>query len=151
MLFKFLISKDKTDYGLESDFSKLLGCKLIECTDLLVQDLIEIDKENKFITSQLKGLSFAYGSFTSNVRVLVRLYMKNYIRHLYGNDTLFNYGIFKNGNGKYILVYYRKHLRDIIGMVEFDRARDFLEKMRAMKIKEPTIRIVAIVSDDGQD
>lgn len=151
MLLKCFIGKDKTDYGLESDFSKVLGCELIECADLLVKDLIEIDKENKFITSQLKGLSFAYGSFTSNVRLWVRLYLKNYIRHLYGNDTHFNYGIFKNGNGKYILAYYRKHLRDISGMVEFDIAIDFLEKMRAMKIKEPRIRIVAMVSDDEQD
>ncbi len=77
--------------------------------------------------------------------------MKNYIRHLYGNDTQFNYDIFKNGNGKYIFAYYRKHLRDISGMVEFDNAIGFLEKMRAMKIKEPRIRIVAMVSDDGQD
>lgn len=148
MLFKFFIGKDKTDYGLESGFSKVLGCELIECSDLLVTDLIEIDKENKFITSQLKGLSFAYGSFTYNMRLWVRLYMKNYIRHLYGKDTQFNYGIFKNGNGKYILAYYRKHLRDISGMVEFDNAIDFLEKMRAMKIKEPIIRIVAMVSDE---
>lgn len=151
MLLKCFIGKDKTDYGLESDFSQLLGCKLIECADLLVKDLIEIDKENKFITSQLKGLSFAYGNLTSNVCLWVRLYIKNYINHLYGNDTQFNYGIFKNGNSKYILAYYRKHLRDIRGMVEFDNAIDFLEKMRAMKIKEPIIRIVAMVSDDGQD
>lgn len=151
MLLKCFIGKDKTDYGLESDFSKVLGCELIECAGLLVKDLIEIDIENKFITSQLKGLSFPYGSFTSNVCLWVRLYAKNYIRHLYGNDTQFNYGIFKNGNGKYILAYYRKHLRDISGMVEFDSAIDFLEKMRAMKIKEPIIRIVAIVSDYGQD
>lgn len=151
MLFKFFIGKDKTDYGLESDFSKVLGCELIECADLLAQDLIEIDKENKFITSQLKGLSFAYGSFTFNVRLWVRLYIKKYIKHLYGNHTQFNYGIFKNGNGKYILAYYRSRLRDISGMVEFDDAIDFLEKMRAMKIKEPIIRIVAMASDDGQD
>ena len=149
MFFKFFIGKDKTDYGLESDFSKVLGCELIECADLLAKDLIGIDKENKFITSQLKGLSFAYGSITSNVCLWVRLYIKNYIRHLYGNDTQFNYGIFKNGDSKYILAYYRKHLRGISGMVEFDSAIDFLEKMRAMKIKEPTIRIVAMVSDDG--
>lgn len=149
MLFKCFIGKDKTDYGLESDFSKVLGCELIECADLLVKALIEIDKENKFITSQLKGLSFAYGSFTTNVRAWVILYMKNYIRHLYGNDKQFNYGIFKNGNGKYILAYYRPRLRDISGMVEFDNAIEFLEKMRAMKIKEPIIRIAAMVSDDG--
>ncbi len=36
-------------------------------------------------------------------------------------------------------------------MVEFDNAIDFLEKMRAMKIKEPKIRIVAMVRDDEQD
>ncbi|GAA7926973.1 hypothetical protein HpBT060_15140 [Helicobacter pylori] len=54
--------------------------------------------------------------------------MKNYIRHLYGNDTQFNYGVFKNGNGKYILAYYRKHLRNISGMAEFDSAIDFLER-----------------------
>lgn len=148
MLFKCFIGKDKTDYGLESNFSKVLGCELVECADLLAKDLIEIDKENQFITSQLKGLSFAHGSFTSNMCLWIRLYMKNYIRHLYGNDTQFNYGIFKNGNGKYILAYYRKHIRDISGRVEFDSAIDFLEKMRAMKIKEPTIKIVAIVSDD---
>ena len=151
MLFKCFIGKDKTDYGLESDFSKVLGCELIECAELLVNDLIEIDKGNKFITSQLKGLSFAYGSFATNVRLWVRLYVKNYVNHLYGNDTQFNYGIFKNGNGKYILAYYRSHLRDISGMVEFDDAIDFLEKMRAMKIKEPIIRIVAMVSDYGKD
>ncbi|EMR59737.1 hypothetical protein HPCPY1662_1544 [Helicobacter pylori CPY1662] len=37
-------------------------------------------------------------------------------------------------------------------MVEFDNAIDnaidFLEKMRAMKIKEPIIKIAAMVSDD---
>ncbi|RVY24943.1 hypothetical protein, partial [Helicobacter pylori] len=59
------------------------------------------------------------------------------IKHLYGSDREFRYGIFKNGNCKYILAYYRKRLRDIKGMVEFDDAIDFLEKMRAMKIKEP--------------
>lgn len=117
---------DKTDYGLEIDFFKLLGCKLIECADLLVKGLTEIDKENKFIT-------------------------KNYIRHLYGDDTQFNYGIFKNGNGKYILAYHRKHLRDISGIVEFDDTIEFLERMRAMKIKEQRIRAVALVSDDEQD
>lgn len=151
MVLKCFIRKDKKDYGLESDFYKVFCCELIECADLLVKDLIGIDKENKFITSQLKGLSFVYGSFTANVRLWLRLYMKNYIRHLYGNDTLFNYGIFKNGNGKYILAYYRKHLRDISGMVEFEDAIDFLEKMRAMEIKEPTIRIAAMLSDDEQD
>lgn len=151
MRLKCFIGKDKTDCGLESDFYKVLGCKLIKCTDLLVKDLIEIDKESNFITSQLKGLPFVYGSFITNVRLWVRLYIKNYIRHLYGDDTQFHYGIFKNGNGKYILAYYRKHLRDISGMVEFDDAIDFLEKMRAMGIKEPIIRIVAMVSDDGQD
>lgn len=129
----------------------MLGCELVECPDLLVKDLIEIDKENKFITSRLKGLSFAYGSFTTNGSLWVGLYMKNYIRRLYGNDKQFNYGIFKNGDGKYILAYYRKHLRDISGIVEFDSAIDFLEKMRAMKIKEPIIRIVAIMSHDEQD
>ncbi|MCQ2923136.1 hypothetical protein JT090_03920 [Helicobacter pylori] len=67
----------------------------------------------------------------------LRTYIVNYIKHLYGSDREFNYGIFKNGNCKYILAYYRKHLRDIKGMVEFDDAIDFLEKMRAMKIKEP--------------
>lgn len=36
-------------------------------------------------------------------------------------------------------------------MVEFEDTIDFLEKMRAMKIKEPRIRLVAMVSDDGQD
>ncbi len=36
-------------------------------------------------------------------------------------------------------------------MVEFHDAIDFLEKMRAMKIKEQIIRIVAMVSDDEQD
>ena len=125
MLFKCFIGKDKTDYGLESDFSKVLGCELIECHDLLVKDLIEIDKENKFIMSHLKGLSFAYGSFTTNARLLITGYMRNYIRHLYGDDTQFNYGIFKNGDGKYILAHYRKHLRNIGGMVEFDNAIDF--------------------------
>lgn len=54
-----------------------------------------------------------------------------------GSDRECNYGIFKNGNCKYILAYYRKLLRDIKAMVEFDDANDFLEKMRAMKIKEP--------------
>ena len=102
------------------------------------RDLIEIGKENKPITSQLKGLLFAYGSFTSNGR-------------LYGNDTQFSYGIFKNVNGKYILGYYRSRLRGISGMVEFDSLIDFLGTMRAMKIKEPIKRIAALVSDDGQD
>ncbi len=33
-------------------------------------------------------------------------------------------------------------------MVEFDDALDFLKKMRAMKIKEPKITLVAMVSSD---
>ncbi len=33
-------------------------------------------------------------------------------------------------------------------MVEFDDALDFLEKMRAMKIKEPRITLIPIVSND---
>lgn len=148
MLFKCFIGRDKKDYGLDSDFSEVLGCELIECKDLLAQDLIEIDKENKFITSQLKGLSFVYGGFTYNVGLWLSLYIKNYIRYLYGNDRDFNYGIFKNGNCKYILAYYRKHLRDIKGMVEFDDANDFLEKMRAMKIKAPKIELRAIIVID---
>ncbi|WP_305869737.1 hypothetical protein [Helicobacter pylori] len=134
MLFKCFTGRDKkNDYGLDCDFSNVLGCELIECNDLMVKDLIEIDKENKFITSQLKGMSFCYGSFNCNVGLWLKLYIKNYIRHLYGSDREFNYGIFKNGNCSYILAYYLKHLRDIKGMVEFDDAIDFLEKMRAMK------------------
>ncbi|RVY23857.1 hypothetical protein ECC11_02950 [Helicobacter pylori] len=46
---------------------------------------------------------------------------------------------------------HRKHLRDISGMVDFDDALDFLEKMRAMKIKEPRITLMAMVSNDEQD
>ncbi|GAA7464420.1 hypothetical protein ID1059_08090 [Helicobacter pylori] len=42
----------------------------------------------------------------------------------------------------------RKDLRDISGMVEFDNAIDFLEKMRALKIQEPRIRIVAMLGDN---
>lgn len=149
MLFKCFIGRGtKNDYGLDSDFSEVLGCQLIECKELLATDLIEIDKENQFITSQLKGLSFGYGSFAYNVKLWITLYIKNYIRHLYGNVREFNYGIFKNGNCKYILAYYRKHLRDIKGMVEFDDANDFLEQMRAMKIKEPKIIISAHVEHD---
>ncbi|AHZ27975.1 hypothetical protein EG66_02100 [Helicobacter pylori] len=74
--------------------------------------------------------------------------MKNYIRHLYGNSREFNYGIFKNENTKYIFAYYRKHLRDISGMIEFDDAIDFLEEMRAMKIKAPKIELRAIIATD---
>lgn len=152
MPFKCFIGRDKkNDYGLDCDFSRVFGCELIECNSLLAQDLIKIDKENKFITSQLKGLSFLYGSFAYNVGIWANLYIKSYIRHLYGNDREFNYGVFKNGNGKYILSYYRKHLRDIKGMVEFEDASDFLEKMRAMKIKEPRIILIPIVSMDEQD
>lgn len=33
-------------------------------------------------------------------------------------------------------------------MVKFDDALDFLEKMRAMKIKEPRITLTPMVSDD---
>ncbi|WRE42440.1 hypothetical protein KVC83_03485 [Helicobacter pylori] len=46
---------------------------------------------------------------------------------------------------------HRNNLRDISGMVEFDDALDFLEKMRAMKIKEPRITLRAMVSNDEQD
>lgn len=145
MLFKCFIGRDKKDYGLDSDFSEVLGCQLIECEELLSQDLIEIDKENQFITSQLKGYSFCYGSFSNNVVLWLRAYISNYIKHLYGDSREFNYGIFKNGGTKYIFAYYRKHLRDLKGMVEFDDAIDFLDKMRAMKIKAPKIVISAHV------
>lgn len=64
MLFKCFIGRDKKDYGLDSDFSEVLGCQLIKCEDLLAQDLIEIDKENKFIPEQLKGgIVFIYPFF----------------------------------------------------------------------------------------
>ena len=96
-------------------------------------------------------MSFAYGSFVYNVELWTRLYIKNYIRHLYGNDREFNYNIFKNGSGKYILAYYRKHLRDIKGMVEFENAIAFLDTMRAMKIKEPKIELRAIIVRDERD
>lgn len=138
MLFKCLIGRAKEkDYGLDSDFSDVLGCQLINCNYLMAQGLIEIDKENHFITKQLNGLE-AWGlTFEASVAWWLTTYIVNYIKHLYGSDREFHYGIFKNGNGKYILAYYRKHLRDIKGMVEFDDTIDFLEKMRAMKIKEP--------------
>ncbi|GAA7927868.1 hypothetical protein COL401_14690 [Helicobacter pylori] len=138
MLFKFFIGRDsKNDYGLDSDFSEVLGFELINCNDLMVKDLIEIDNESHFITKQLKGLE-AWGlTFEASVSWWLKTYLINYIKHLYGSDIEFHYGIFKNGNCKYILAYYRKHLRDIKGMVEFDDALDFLEKMREMKIKEP--------------
>lgn len=75
-------------------------------------------------------------------------YLTNLIKHLYGNHREFNYNIFKNGNTKYIFAYYRKHLRYISGMIEFDDAIDFLEKMRAMQIKAPKIELRAIVVRD---
>lgn len=151
MLFKCLIGRVKEDYGLDCDFSEVLGCQLIECKGILVEDLIEIDKENKFITEQLKGLSFAYGTFAYNIKLWITLYIENYISHLYGNHREFNYNIFKNGNTKYILAYYRKHLRDIKGMIEFNDAIDFLEQMRAMKIKPPKIELRALIFRDEQD
>lgn len=149
MLFKCFIGRNKKDYGLDSDFSEVLDCELIKCEELLAQDLIEIDKESQFITSQLKGYSFGYGSFLNNVVLWLRDYVSNYIKHIYGDPREFNHGIFKNGNSKYILAYYRKRLRDLKGMVEFEDANDFLEKMRAMKIKAPKIVISAHVGIYG--
>ena len=151
MLFKCFIGRDKKDYGLDSDFSEVLGCQLIKCEDLLVQDLIEIDKENKFITDQLKGASFFSAHFSSSILMWLRSYLTNLVKHLYGNHREFNYNIFKNGNTKYIFAYYRKGLRDISGMIEFDDALDFLEKMRDMKIKAPKIELRAIVVRDERD
>ena len=151
MLFKCFIGRDKKDYGLDSDFSEVLGCQLIECEDLLVQDLIEIDKENKFITDQLKGASFLFTPFSSSMRMWLRAYLTNLIQHLYGNHREFNYSIFKNGNTKYIFAYYRKGLRDISDMIEFDDAIAFLDKMRAMKIKEPKIELRAVIVRDERD
>lgn len=148
MLFKCFIGRDKKDYGLDSDFSEVLGCQLIKCEDLLVQDLIEIDKENKFITDQLKGVSFLFTPFSSSILMWLRAYLTNLIQSLYGNHRDFNYSIFKNGNTKYIIAYYRKHLRDIKGMMEFDDAMDFLKQMRAMKIKPPKIELRAVIVRD---
>ena len=85
------------------------------------------------------------------MRMWLRAYLTNLVKHLYGNHREFNYNIFKNGNTKYIFAYYRKGLRDISGMIEFEDAIDFLKQMRAMKIKEPKIELRAIIVRDERN